>query len=231
MPQRRRRRPAKAKPLDYFLGINLGKGETRRAEERIEKPIREQHTEDTNGHGEDDIDSLIKELFGGKVEQRVKEEKSIGKKALTIETRENISRESRELKPILKETPIPSGDVLYELLKKPIRTVNEIMCTSDGVCRDNRKLSEIFVDEYGFRRQRGFVRTTRLPIFLDWIVEEAVVTKILPSAYKVETSRGAIALVPTNFLCELDKRYGVLLQNYDCSNYKLSITPSEKKKK
>ena len=132
---------------------------------------------------------------------------------------------------VLLRTPIPEGDILHKLLEKPIRTINEIMCSSDGLCKDNRRLSEIFIDEFGFKRQRGFVRTTRAPVFLDWIIEEAVVSKIFPTAYKVETSRGAIALIPENFLCELDKRYGILLKNYDCSNYKLSISPSEKRKK
>lgn len=230
MPSKKKKMRRKGiKTLDFFLD--------RKSREKTKDHMSKN---ESRSEGKDDLEALFNELFKSA-------QISIDKTHTDLATVEFSPGESRqdytEKEPItrqktgisrkiaLSKALIPEGPILHKILEKPIRTINEIMCDNNGLCRDNRKLSEIFVDEYGFKRQRGFVRTTRAPIFLDWIVEEAIVSKILPTAYKVETSRGAVALVPESFLCELDKRYGVLLKNYDCRNYKLSISSSEKRKK
>ncbi len=114
---------------------------------------------------------------------------------------------------------VPTGEILRKLLAKTAEELKRIECDAEGACNDGHRISDVFIDEHGFRRQRGFVRTTRIPVFLDWIVEEATVYRLLERAYVVETERGAMAIVPVDFLCELDKRYGVLLKNYDCSKH------------
>ncbi len=175
----------------------------------------------------------IEEAETGTVREAIESKKasksvSLGKEVVREQKRreaiQEITLES------LPEIKLPSGKVLEELLKLPVGPERGITCSNEGECSDGRRISEVFVDKYGFRRQRGFIRTTRLPVFLDWIVEEAIVSKVLPTAYKVQTNRGALALIPTDFLCELHMRYGVLLKNYDCRGYRVSIEPIKKKR-
>ena len=229
MPSKRKKiRKKGVKTLDFFLNRKACQETKDYLTKDKSKSIRK-----------DELEVLFNELFKPMQTTLDKSHTSLATMSLTSKSKQGLleketsvpHKEEVPKEVVLLRTPIPEGDILRKLLEKPIRTINETMCSSNGLCKDNRRLSEIFIDEFGFKRQRGFVRTTRAPVFLDWIVEEAVVSKILPTAYKVETSRGAIALIPENFLCELDKRYGVLLKNYDCSNYKLSISPSEKRKK
>ncbi|MCS7128758.1 MAG: hypothetical protein N3E36_06420 [Sulfolobales archaeon] len=111
-----------------------------------------------------------------------------------------------------------NNELLAKLLSKKVRAFKEISCDESGLCIDGRRLSEVFTDEFGVRRQRAYLKTTRYAIYLDWAIEEGRVKKILPEAYLVETERGARAIVPTSFLCELAKRYGVILGDYKCSN-------------
>lgn len=143
----------------------------------------------------------------------------VSKKEVVEETAVETSKPDLEE---LGEAEVPSGEVLDTILSK---SVEDIRCDSTGKCNDGRYIGEIFTDRYGFKRQRGFVNTTRLPVFLDWIVEEATIQQVLPRAYSLKTNRGSVALVPEDFLCELHTRYGVLLKNYEkCSNYKPSLT-------
>ncbi len=123
---------------------------------------------------------------------------------------------------IIRSNIIPTGRVLDEILNKEL-TDEFLKCDSSGKCTDGRRLGEIYVDEYGFKRQRGFVRTTRTPVYVDWIVEEATISKLLPKAYKLVTSRGAVAIIPDDFLCELQERYGVIIKNdeINCKSSKL----------
>jgi len=229
LPSKRKKlRKKGVKTLDFFLN--------RKAGQETKDYLTKDKSKSTR---KDELEVLFNELFKPMQTSLDKSRTDLVTMSLTSKSKQGFleketlvpHKEEVPKEVVLLRTPIPEGDILRKLLEKPIRTINEIMCSSDGLCKDDRRLSEIFIDEFGFKRQRGFVRTTRAPVFLDWIVEEAVVSKILPTAYKVETSRGAIALIPENFLCELDKRYGVLLKNYDCSNYKLSISPSEKRRK
>lgn len=99
--------------------------------------------------------------------------------------------------------------------------VRIVECDQQGVCNDGRRIGEVFTDEYGLKRQRGFINTTRLPIFLDFIVEEAEANPVLKKAYVVRTARGSLALVPDDFICELNSRYGIIVSSMDkCVNYR-----------
>ncbi|MCD6195980.1 MAG: hypothetical protein J7J82_04260 [Staphylothermus sp.] len=114
---------------------------------------------------------------------------------------------------------LPTGEILDKILWEGLSKDN-VVCDSTGKCTDGISVGEIYNDQYGFRRQRGYVNTTRLPVYTDWIVEEGLVKKILPRAYGLKTNRGAVALIPEDFLCELQARYGVVLLNYDrCTKY------------
>ncbi len=118
---------------------------------------------------------------------------------------------------------LPTGRVLDEILEYGLGK-DDVICYSNGNCSDNVSVGETYTDKYGFLRQRGFVNTTRVTIYTDWIVEKGVVKKILPKAYGLKTNRGAVALVPEDYLCELEARYGIKLLNYDkCKNYKAII--------
>ncbi|RLG88768.1 MAG: hypothetical protein DRO16_04785 [Thermoprotei archaeon] len=115
---------------------------------------------------------------------------------------------------------LPTGEILDKILWEGLGKDN-VVCDSTGKCTDGISVGEIYNDQYGFKRQRGYVNTTRLPVYTDWIVEEGLVKKILPRAYGLKTNRGAVALIPEDFLCELQARYGVVLLNYDrCTKYK-----------
>ncbi len=250
MPKRKRTR--KTRTLDDFFKMSgkekivskaIEEKERSRTHSTSHTPLDAQKqvssTKSSSG-GDIDVYSLIEELLNSITSK--KEQQSIIEE--TLEKEEKVYHELMETKEYYPETLehqektslevskhfLPTGDVLRELLKLPVGPERGITCDNNGVCSDGISISQVYVDKYGFKRQRGFIRTTRIPVYVDWIVEEALVSKVLPTAYKVETSRGSIALVPKDFLCELDKRYGVLLKNYDCSNYKVAVDYVKKKK-
>lgn len=99
--------------------------------------------------------------------------------------------------------------ILYETGLEPI------ICNPTGICNDGRRVGEVFRDKYGLLRQRGFLNTTRQTVYLDFILEKANVKQLLPNTFKIETERGSLAIVPEDFLCEINYRYGVTLVNYD----------------
>ena len=150
------------------------------------------------------------------------------KKATSVAEKEKTRvvtgiKKNEEIKQsIIRSNIIPTGRVLDEILNKGL-TDEFLKCDNSGKCTDGRRLGEIYVDKYGFKRQRGFVRTTRTPVYVDWIVEEATISKLLPKAYKLVTSRGAVAIIPDDFLCELQERYGVIIKNdeVNCKSSKL----------
>lgn len=150
-----------------------------------------------------DVEALIDELL-----RRGKEHLALGMEKAGEEKR----GETAPPKDLL------SSELLAKLLSKKVRALKEISCDEGGSCTDGRKLSEVFTDEFGVKRQRAYLKTTRYTVYLDWTVEEGKARKILPEAYLVETERGARAIVPTSFLCELAKRYGVILSDYKCIN-------------
>lgn len=114
----------------------------------------------------------------------------------------------------LSKPLIPTGSVLEEILFKGLEA-EDVRCDQSGKCSDGHFVGEVFEDKYGFKRQRGYVNTTRLPIYLDWIIEEASVNKLFAQVYLVKTNRDSLALIPEEYICELNRRYGVIIKNYD----------------
>ncbi len=137
--------------------------------------------------------------------------------------------QTKEEKPLV-ELGIITGELIKKLLALPVGPERGIVCDNTGKCSDGRNISDIFVDNYGVKRQRGFIRTSRIPIIVDWVAEKARAEKILTKAYKVETSRGAMALIPDEFICDMVKRYGVLIEGVDCSNYQVNLNEARRKK-
>lgn len=212
-----------------FLNTHTSPAEKNREKTDIEKDTRT--TQSTNGfkasphsfsHGirvQKSIDDLLKTMIEKKKEITGFENEKEKKTRKEIAIKEDLSI-------------IPTGKILEEILYKGLSDKEIISCNNNGECNDGRRVGEIFEDKYGFRRQRGFVNTTRLPIFLDWIVEEAVIEEILPKTYVVKTNRGSLALIPEDYLCELHTRYGVIIKNYDkCRKYKPSIGSETTKKR
>jgi len=172
------------------------------------------------------FDEVLKDLVELKKAMQSSEAQSPVASPTTELSGEKSLSKKREL-----QVNIPRGSVLDELLYKGL-SEKEVVCDASGHCSDGINVGEIYVDKYGFKRQRGYVNTTRLPIFIDWIVEEAFVRELFPKTYVVETSRGSLAIVPEDFLCELYARYGVVLANYDkCKNYKPVIGSAVKKRR
>ncbi len=212
--------------------------------EQKDNIVEEKKADEEKEKGVDIIDDLFEALLVARKKVKRKESKKEQQKVEEKKTEtsklpheENITGERTskaidkaiEEKTILGEIKIPTGDIIDKILQEGI-SPELTVCHPDGTCTDGRRLGEYFVDQFGFRRQRGFVRTTRTPIFTDWIVEEAVVSKLLPRAFKLETNRGAIAIVPEDFICELQARYGVILKNFDaCKGYQVSLTGTASK--
>jgi len=189
-----------------FIG---GKGKD--SDSSVEKNASENTSSETIGDKEVKpslfLDEVLKNLVQSRNTQFVKEpvvEKQV---------------ETTKSKPV-----VPERDVLDLILYEGLHE-GDVICYSNGTCSDGHNVSDIYVDKYGFQRQRGFVTTTRLPIYLDWVVEEAVVEEIMPRTFVVKTNRGSLAVIPEDFLCELHTRYGIIIKNYDkCKNYKPSIS-------
>ncbi len=185
----------------------------------LDKAFQKQST--TNETGEPRVETTISEAIHGTSLEKIETKRFYEQHTITSNVEETITDNT-----VLGKTEVPTGEILDIILEKGLIT-SESMCNELGECDDGINVGEYFTDEYGFHRQRGFVRTTRIPVFVDWIVEDGVVKKLLPRAHKLVTSRGAIALVPDDFLCELQARYGIILQNYDkCRGYRPSITSS-----
>jgi len=126
--------------------------------------------------------------------------------------RSRVEEESRREDNLLK-TPQPLREELLEqILAEEIKPIE---CDNKGLCSDGIKVGDFFTDKYGVKRQRGFVNTTRLPVYLDVVVEEAKVSPLLSKAYSIQTSRNALAIVPEDFICELQERYGVILEGFE----------------
>jgi len=100
--------------------------------------------------------------------------------------------------------------------------VEFIECDKQGNCSDGKKVSEIFEDSRGVKWQRAFLPTSRSPIFLNFIAEDSKVIGRVGRALIIETSRGARAIIPEDYICEMNSRYGVILNIEKCSTYKTS---------
>lgn len=134
-------------------------------------------------------------------------------------------KEGKELK-LFEEDKVIS--VAQEAFQKDIRIIE---CSKQGICADGRKLGEVFEDSKGLKWQRSFLNTTRIPIFLDFIAEEAEIKGRVGKAAVVVSSRGAKAIIPEDFICEAISRYGIILNIDKCSNYKPSPWAERTKKK
>ena len=118
-----------------------------------------------------------------------------------------------------KEASIPNEEIAQEMMDQLIKEgIKIVECSSSRICNDGVKVGDIFVDAHGIKRQRGYLKTTRIPIYVDVIVEAGNVKQIpgLKKTFLVTTSRGARAIIPEEFLCELEERYGVILEGYNC---------------
>ncbi len=220
----RRHRPRKNMTLDAFLGS------TRRASSIEEKqttpppppPSMKEEKKTPSGSGvEEIIEDLLSVITTRKTSEKRTIEKTVEKPKEKARQEEKEAVEEVDIEKLvaeLGEVRLPTGKLIDIILEKGLGT-EDVRCDEYGRCSDGINVGEIFTDKYGFQRQRGYLRTTRIPVYTDWIVEEAVVTKILPKAHKLVTNRGAVALVPEDFLCELQERYGVILKNYGkCKN-------------
>ena len=131
-----------------------------------------------------------------------------------------------------RELPLFNLDKLLETASKAYERggINIIYCDKSGVCSDNRRLGEVYEDSSGLKWQRTFIHTTRLPIFLDFIAEEADLRGRIGKAFIVVTSRNAKAIIPDEYICEAISRYGLLLNIDKCTNYKPSPWAERKKR-
>ncbi|MFZ8783778.1 MAG: hypothetical protein ACO2OR_07370 [Desulfurococcaceae archaeon] len=100
--------------------------------------------------------------------------------------------------------------------------VEFVECDKQGNCSDGKRIGEVFEDSRGVKWQRGFLATSRLPIFLNFVAEESKIVGRIGRALVIETSRGAKAIIPEDYICELTSRYGVMLEIEKCANYKSS---------
>jgi len=98
--------------------------------------------------------------------------------------------------------------------------VEFIECDKQGNCSDGKKISEIFEDSRGVKWQRAFLPTSRSPIFLNFIAEDSRIIGRVGKALIIETSRGARAIIPEDYICEMISRYGVILNIEKCGTYK-----------
>ncbi|ADI31652.1 hypothetical protein [Staphylothermus hellenicus] len=132
----------------------------------------------------------------------------------------NIAFEGSIIDVDLGQLRLPTGKILEEIFEKGLGK-DDVTCYNNGKCSDGVSIGETYTDKYGFLRQRGYINTTRLPVYMDWIVEEGIVKPILERAYGLKTNRGAVALIPEDYLCELQLRYGIKLLNFDkCKGHK-----------
>lgn len=100
--------------------------------------------------------------------------------------------------------------------------VEFIECDKQGNCSDGKKVSEVFEDSRGVKWQRAFLPTSRSPIFLNFIAEDSKIIGRVGRALIIETSRGARAIIPEDYICELTSRYGIILNIDKCNTYKTS---------
>lgn len=121
-----------------------------------------------------------------------------------------------EIQPVKEEK---LAEIAQEAFQKGEITIIE--CNKQGLCIDGKKISDVF-EAKGLKWQRTFLSTTRLPIYLDFVAEEAEVKGRVGKAFIIVSARGAKAIVPDDFLCEALKRYGILIDADKCFNYKPS---------
>ncbi|MEM1638707.1 MAG: hypothetical protein QXJ69_01335 [Desulfurococcaceae archaeon] len=156
-------------------------------------------------------------------------QKSIVQQEEAVESRKPVAKsevkEEREPKPFEEDKII---NVAHEAFLKDITVIE---CNKQGICVDGRRLGEVFEDSRGLKWQRSFLNTTRIPIYLDFIAEEAEIKGRVGKALVVVSSRGAKAIIPDDFICEAVSRYGIILDIDKCVNYRPSPWADKARKK
>lgn len=109
--------------------------------------------------------------------------------------------------------------------------VKLIECDKQGTCNDGRRVGEVYEDSKGLKWQRGFLSTSRIPIFVDFIVEEAKIAGRVGKAFIIVSSRDSKAIIPEDYICEASSKYGILLDLEKCSSFRISPWSSKSKKK
>lgn len=131
----------------------------------------------------------------------------------------------------LPSTPATSARSTSELVELAAKLAEEafknvevkiISCDKQGVCSDGKRIGEVFEDSSGIKWQRGFINTTRLPIFVDFVVEDASIEGRVGKALVLKSNRSAVAIVPEDYICELAVRYGIRVNLDKCINYRTS---------
>lgn len=198
--------PSKEKPRNRKLTEFFKQSE--RSNEESRPSIK---NEEPSGHSNMEVEEdIVKHILG------LLDAHSQKSKTRETSTTKDSGSESQEKEP----TRVLESEVLDKVLEEDIKPIE---CDNKGVCLDGLKVGEVFTDKYGVKRQRGYVNTTRLPVYLDVIVEEAKVSPLLSKAYSIQTSRNALAIVPDDFICELQERYGVILMGFEkCVGGKVS---------
>jgi hypothetical protein len=190
--------------------------------EQVEKETIEVAKKDVSageaGGGEEVLVELVKIL-----EQKQKAVEA-QKPSLKTNVREE-EKEVKELRPFEEDKVI---SIAQEAFQRDIRLIE---CNKQGVCADGRKLGEVFEDSKGLKWQRSFLNTTRIPLFLDFIAEEAEIKGRVGKAAVIVSSRGAKAIIPEDFICEAISRYGIILSIDKCSNFKPSPWADRTRKK
>jgi len=156
---------------------------------------------------------------------RVRREK-IEEKPPTTTTR-SIEEQKQPTKIQATETPSSINNTLEKLLLLAREAASRLQvefleCDKQGNCNDGRRIGEVFEDSRGVKWQRGFLVTSRLPIFLNFIAEDSKIVGRIGKAFIIETAHGAKTIIPEDYICEMTSRYGVILNIEKCSNYKTS---------
>lgn len=180
-----------------------------RGVEEVKPPEQVKSSEEVN------TEQVLREVIELLMQKQREYEREVAHEA---ELRSQIVKEEEK-----KEISV-SDDILFDLattafLKSEVKLID---CGKQGVCNDGKKLGEVFEDDKGLKWQRSFLNTTRLPIFLDFIAEEALMRGRVGKASIVISSRGVQAIIPDDFLCEAITRYGILMKVDKCVNYKPS---------
>lgn len=192
--------------------------------ELVSKPVPGQveSTGSAPGAGFDRILEEIKELIIKRTIQHPDERGEPGERATSTHEKKDSE---------FKEQTTPDQDFKYTFAESTLNQITIdaysrkgillVQCDKRGECEDGVKVGEVFSDSRGVRWQRTFIETTRLPIYLNFIVEEALIKGKVGKAFNIVTSRGARALIPEDYICEAISRYGLDIKIEKCRNYKI----------
>lgn len=163
----------------------------------------------------------IEELLRARVRRERAEEKP------PTATTRSVEEQKQPTKVQIAGTPSSVNNTLEKLLLLAREAASKLQvefleCDKQGNCSDGKRIGEVFEDSRGVKWQRGFLVTSRLPIFLNFIAENSKIVGRVGKALIIETERGARAIIPEDYICEMTSRYGVILNIEKCSTYKTS---------